>query len=218
MQINSTEKRAGYCETEILNLINYLTNIYMLKYPISNHINRNSIFFMDNIERKMTPEQRNLLRCIPYNESEVIRLNISFRNQYFYEIPSIFLEINPKTEIVDDFSIMLLAKYYHGLQNNITIQQLYDIMKEQHIDFINIEEIEQYLIAKTKLYEIRDTIIGSVLEKLESIDTLFDNTYYRRKKFLEEFNRYYHWGWDSTEIEEMLKMPIIKNVKIKTIS
>ncbi len=46
MQINSTEKRTGYCETEILNLINYLTNIYMLKYPISNHINRNSIFFM----------------------------------------------------------------------------------------------------------------------------------------------------------------------------
>ena len=204
-----------YEDKEILDLIDYLVNVYILKYPISNHVNRNINLIMKNIERKMTIRQRCFMRCIPFNNGKCIVLSIDFKNQYFYDVPPIFIKIDIQTEKVDDFSIMSLTKYYHSLRNNITIQELFDIMLKQHVDFVDTSQIENYLMSKAKLIESRDFVIDTVLKKLGSSDSIFDNAYYRSKKFLDEFNKYYYLQLDDEQIEERIKMSTSKDIKIR---
>ena len=70
-----------YEDKEILDLIDYLVNVYILKYPISNHVNRNINLIMKNIETKMRIRERCFIRCISFNNGKCIVLTIDFTTQ-----------------------------------------------------------------------------------------------------------------------------------------
>lgn len=186
------KEKIDYTKEEIISLINSIINIYILKYPIDGYKNNDLNFHLGAFEQKLTENQKRILTC-PYstgNQKFILRLHVN--DIYQINMSPIYIEIDPNTAIVDDFSIMCLTKYYRNLSNNITIEELFTIIKEQNHRNIDYHEVEQYLQNRKNNLELRSIILSYIKEALKYSDYLSSNGEYRSQMFEKEFTEYYN--------------------------
>lgn len=204
-------------ESVINGLIDYLINVYIYKYPIANFKNKKYELLVGFLENGMTAKQKEILRCSYCRQGTFIKengypltLKIVINDEFGYKA-NCFIDIDEMTGIVDDYSIMFLSEYYHGLSNNITIERLAEIMVEQDLPFMDYSDIILYLREREKIIKIRKKVIMEVAESLYKSDSIKENGRYRMEKFLNEFNLFYNIGLEEDKVcEEITTDTIIK--------
>lgn len=180
------KRKINYTKEEIINLANTIINFYILKYPSEIDENKNLDLSFEMLIQGLTERQKRFISC-PYSiNSKKIILRLYINTIYQINARPLMIEVDEKTGIVDDFSIMCLTEYYRNLSNNITVEELFDIIKVQN-DCIDCHEIEEYLKRKQDYLELRDIILSYIKGSLRHSDLTKSTGEYRNQMFEQDF-------------------------------
>lgn len=159
------KRKINYTKEEIVSLTNTIINFYISKYP-----NENSNLDFETLIQNLTENQKKFLICPYSTNSQKIIFKLYISNIHQVNTKPLQIEIDEETGIVDDFSVMCLTEYYRNLSNNITIEELFNIIKSQNHCNIDYHEIEEYIQRKQNHLELREIVLSFINESLRYSD------------------------------------------------
>lgn len=177
-------------DKDTLSLINYLINIYIAKYPINGYISKDHNLHLTNIEKYLNEKQLSIIKY-PYQIDKPINIVLLSPKE-----KKIFISImvDPTTGIVDKEIIDFLNRIYpSSIDNNITVNELYNHILNYNIPIISIDSLTSYIMECQKRLDLRDIITEYVAQSLlESDMNITSNGIYRSEMFTKEMNTCYH--------------------------
>ena len=191
------KNKLDYTTGDIISLCEDLKNYYTNRSLGDNKSFYDSLYFNER--------QIKLLNA-PYSTSNNLVFRIYVNNVYNIDMTTLFIEVNPNTGIVDDYSIMCLTNYFSNLRNNITITELYDILRRQNNKGIDYHEIKNYVKRRNDNLYLREIVIYYVTTSLRYSKGDDDICKYRCKLFLDDMKKYYNitnYGSDNKLIKKM---------------